>query len=147
MNKKLGGFSLVEVLIVVAIIGILAAFAMSSNESSLQKTRRAAAKIFLLEIQGKQEIAYLRRDDNNKYRYSSLSGLRYDSDTLFIDAEGNISSSGQAFYRIEILDGDLSDYTFKITATPINTQTKDSCGVLTVDHTGKKTATGSGSCW
>lgn len=141
MNKKLGGFSLVEVLIVVAIIGILAAFAMSSNESSSQKARRAAAKVVLLEIQGRQEMAYI-----NQSKYQSLSDLRYSS-PLFIDAEGNSTSSGKAFYRIEIPADDLSDYAFVITATPINIQTKDSCGRLTVNQNGDKTAAGTGSCW
>lgn len=143
MHKNYRGFSLVEMLIAVAIIGILAAFVMSSNESNMQKTRRAAAKVVLLDIQGKQERASI-----TKGKYQALSDLdaQY-GNSLLIDAEGNPTSSSSAFYRIEIPADDLSDFTFVITATPVNAQTKDSCGTLTVNQNGDKTASGSGSCW
>lgn len=140
-NRTQAGFTLVELMIIVAIIGILAAIAVNSNESSAQKTRRAAAKVVMLDIQGKQERASI-----NTGKYQSLSQLGY-GNALHINAEGNSVGQGQAFYTITIANDDLTDFAYKITATPVNAQTKDSCGILTVDESGNKTAEGSGNCW
>src|SRR5690554_6738767 len=138
MKPKMNGFSLIELLIVVAIVGILAALATSISTNSNEKARLASAKTMMIEIQGKQERAAI-----NQRRYVSLTSLGYSS-PLFINTEGNSSPQAQAFYRIEMNVPD--NFTFTITATPINGQANNACGVLTINNKGEKTATGT-NCW
>lgn len=138
-NKKINrGFTLIELMIIVAIIGILASIAVSSTESSAQKTRRAAVKTMMLDIQSRQERASI-----NTGRYQSLSSLGFGA-SLHVNAEGNSTSQNSGFYTITMTN---NDFTYTITATPINAQTKDSCGTLTVNESGAKTASGTGNCW
>jgi type IV pilus assembly protein PilE len=56
--KKNRGFTLIEILIVMVVIGILAAIAIPSYQNQLRKSSRAAAQAFMAEIANK-EIFYL----------------------------------------------------------------------------------------
>lgn len=138
MKPQMKGFSLIELLIVVAIVGVLAVIATGISSSSSEKARLASAKTVMVEIQNKQERAAI-----NQRRYVSLTDLGYTS-PLFINAEGNSSTQAQAFYQIEMVVPD--DFSYTITATPINGQVKNSCGALTINNQGDKTAVG-GNCW
>ena len=67
MNQKYKGFTLIEVMIVVAVIGILTALAMPSYNEYIRRSHRAEAKNFLMAITQRMEQNY------------TLSG-RYDQD-------------------------------------------------------------------
>jgi type IV pilus assembly protein PilE len=56
--KKNRGFTLIEILVVLVVIGILAAIAIPSYQNQLRKSSRAAAQAFMAEIANK-EIFYL----------------------------------------------------------------------------------------
>lgn len=73
MSKNNKGFTLIEVMIVVAIIGIIAAIGYPSYTRYLHKAARAEASALLLEVMEKQEQYY-----RNKITYTdSLADLNY----------------------------------------------------------------------
>lgn len=95
MKKQTSGFTLMEVLIVVAIIGILAAIAMPSYQSHVEKTHLAAAKNNLVNI-----VSQMRRNkllNNGNYSITGLNNLisAQNSDTnsryTFISGNANIN--------------------------------------------------------
>lgn len=69
MEKKTSGFSLIELMIVVAVIGVLMAIALPSYDAYRVRSSRAAAQAVLLEIYAKQE-SFAQKER----RYASLSG-------------------------------------------------------------------------
>ncbi|MDO6424687.1 type IV pilin protein [Saccharophagus degradans] len=140
MYKK--GFTLIEVLVVLAIIGIIASLAVSSYSDSVQKTRRADGKSAVLQAAALQERWYAQ---NQQYT------------TEIADIGGATSSEG--FYSLtvsNILSGvTCDDFTcYTITATAVGAQASDSeCGILSVDNLGRKksyrlgTTTETQDCW
>lgn len=121
------GVSLIELMIVVAIVGILAAIAYPSYQSQIRKSHRADAKTELLEIQIAQEKWFLQ---NNAYA-TSLSTLGFGS------------SSRHGYYSLSL---SATGTTFTATAAPEGGQEDDSCGTYSITHTGTKSPTTSG-CW
>lgn len=131
--KQLRGITLVELLIVMAIIGILTAIAFPSYEAYLKKGRRADAQTLMMDIATKEQ-QYL------------LDARTY---TATIGAGGlGISTSGwtcaatctNAFYTITALAPVGAPPTFTITAAPQGPQVGD--GNLTLDHQGNRTRAG-----
>jgi len=120
-NKYSLGFTLVELMIAVAIIGILASIAIPSYVEYVKKGRRASAQSHLMEI-AQREQQYLL--DARTYA-SSLT-------TLGVTTPADVAN----YYTIQV---DVADTppSFTITATAQGTQTSD--GNLTLDSTGLKT--------
>jgi len=120
------GFTLVEMMIVVAIIGILASIAYPAYQQYLLSSRRAQAQSEMLRIQLGQEKW---RANNNSYT-STLS------ETGFTETN--------PFYDYSITGTSAFGYTIKAAAK--STQTNDTgCTTLTLDQSGGK---GSASaCW
>ena len=55
MSKKARGFTLIEVMIAVAIVGILAAIALPSFQAHLRKGRRADTQAFMMDLANRQQ--------------------------------------------------------------------------------------------
>lgn len=130
---KSKGFTIIELMIVVAIVGILMSIAYPSYVDYLYKGSRAEAMSSLLDIANRQEQFFA---DNHKYS-SSFAELGVTS----------ISESG-VFTLVLVSDGE----TFSATATPLDyPATEDPlCSSFTIDELGQKTASGSGgnnTCW
>ncbi len=85
------GFTLIEVMIVVAIIGILAAIAYPSYQNQMQKTRRADAKASLMELAQFMERnystsgAYDKKSDGTAFTTLPFDKSPKDSGTKFYD--------------------------------------------------------------
>ena len=128
--------TLVELLIVVAIVAILASVALPSRNSQVQKARRADARNALMSVQIEQEKY---RADNGSYA-SSMSALGLST----------YNSTSRDYYNVSIVSS--SAIAFVASAVP-NTnggQSGDACGTFAINESGPD---GSGSyasvsdCW
>lgn len=136
------GVTLLELLIVVAIVAILSAIALPSYTRYITKTNRAAA------------AACLATDANYMERFYT-SNLRYDQDTTKTPMTlptPDCASTAQTGNNYSYAVSNLTATTYTLTATPINAQLKRDtmCGTLTLDQTGTRTDSGSGAvadCW
>jgi type IV pilus assembly protein PilE len=135
--RKVGGFTLVELVIVVAIIGILAAIALPGYGNYTRKAKRSDAKSALLELAGRQERIF-----STTQSYTSNAGsLGYAS------FPANIPATGQASYSLSVV---ASATAFTATAAPLGSQTADQCGSFVLTESGAQTVTGTESvatCW
>jgi len=145
LYARRAGFSLVELLLVVVIIGIMLATGLPAYKNSVIKANRLVGRGILVEVLSRQEQYFV----NRKTYARHLTQLGYSSDPFYIDARAQVySSAHSAIYRLEL---QLATQRYTLTATPINQQAADHlCGYLAVNSLGVKSAGGSGGvsqCW
>lgn len=146
------GFTLIELMIVVAIIGILASIAIPSYNDYLVKARRGAAQSFLMQVASQENQILL-----DRRRYVSVA-----NNGVFQNAPSTDASSG---VNLPVPENVLNYYdvtvaatnptgappTFVVTATPRGSQVADTlCGTLSLNELGTKGETGAGTpadCW
>lgn len=141
MQKIAKGFTLIELMIVVAIIGILAAIAYPNYTEYVRRTHRAEIASLLSEQTQSLERFYSR---TGQYADVAASGGNA-APTLAI-------SAGNAYYTITPV---RAATTFSLTAAPIATSVmkSDKCGSFVIDQTGARSNTGMASgvttkdCW
>lgn len=135
------GFTLVELMIVVVVIGVLAAIAYPSYDKYITRARRSDAQQFMTEISSKQ-VQYL--FDARSYAVKIATGglgiirTKWTCSATAVDVADVCANS---YYEVTISDlaNNATPPSFKITATAIGTQAPD--GNLTLDSTGAKTGT------
>lgn len=111
------GFTLIEIMVVVAIIGILAAVALPSYWNSVMKSRRSSAQSALLDLASREARYYT---SNNAYT-SDLPTLGFPTGTTAVPVPDGVSNH---FYDVTAtVSTDLSSYT--LTAVPAGAQAKD----------------------
>lgn len=133
LNK---GFTLIEMMITVTIIGILSSIAYPSYISYINEAHRADAKAILMQSAQDMERVYTA---NNSYSSGTLS-------------QSVSPVSGTALYNIVFATGQPTASTYTILASPItgSAAENDPCGTLSINQLGVKTVTGSASvsdCW
>ena len=137
-NKE--GFTLIELMIVIAVVSILAAIAIPAYTSSVERTRRADAQSSLLQFANAMERHYT---EQTPFTYVGATVGSAVSDTF----SNQSPSTGTAFYTLSISAVGANSYTLQ--ATPAGSQTSDACGNLTMTNAGVKGVSAStvDLCW
>ena len=116
------GFTLIELIIAVAVVGILAAVAMPSYREHIAASRRADAKSALLALAQLMERNYTER--------GTYASVTLGSTGIYP------STSPQGFYTLSITSQDANG--FALSATRTGAQAGDKCGNYTYDQAGTK---------
>lgn len=142
-NKKQSGFTLIELMIVVAIIGIIAAIAFPSYQESSAKARRAAAKANLVGFTAAMERFYTQ---NRTYLGAATGGANTGAPAATLFPNQSPLDGNTKFYNLTIQSAFATSFT--LAATPITggVMDGDRCGTLTITSAGVKSPTTSG-CW
>lgn len=135
-----GGFSLIELMIVVAIVAILAAIAYPAYTSQVVESRRADGKAKLLEVMQAQERAY-------------TTSSTYETDLTNLGYSASSAPSDEGWYVISAAScGSGIAECVALTATPQGAQASNDteCANLTINSRGVKGISGTGTvaeCW
>ena len=139
-KRNVEGFTLLELIIVVAVIGILASIVTPSYQQHIQKTRRVAAQADLVEL-----AAFMERQYTQNFSY-----LNADGNAPALPFDEMPRDGGNIYYTVDFF-GDVSATTYTLMASTRGSQSNDSCHDLLLDHDGKRYAqhgdTEIGNCW
>ena len=127
MRRSAAGFSLIEIMVVVAIIAIIATIALPQYREYVTKSRREAGKACLMQAVQQSERVY-----TNTLSYAT------------IPAAFNCEPSTARFYSVTSANAGPKTYTWS--ATPRGAHTDGRCGVLTVNQAGTR-GPGTAGCW
>ncbi|MDH3748361.1 MAG: type IV pilin protein [Gammaproteobacteria bacterium] len=134
MYKKMRGVSLVELMIVVVVLGILAAVAYPSYRDFVARGKRNEAKAALLQIATNQERVYL---NTNSYT-NNMTALGFPVDDNFPTDSGA--------YIIDVTFADANNFTAVATYQLVDNET-GKCATYTIDGRGTRTSAPLADCW
>ena len=133
------GFTLIELMIVVAIIAILTAIAYPSYTKQVIKTRRTAAKACL-----SQYANYMERYYTTNMAYDTAGTIKNALPKL--DCKSTQQTGN--YYNYDFGTPTASSYTLTATPNPQSAQASDTCGALTLNQAGTRGAAGGvANCW
>jgi type IV pilus assembly protein PilE len=132
-DKRQSGFTLIELMITVAIVGILATIAYPSYQEYVRRSNRAHAQAIMLE-----DAQFMERFFTTNGKYSGADLPKQKS-----------PETGTTKYSIT-LNPAATATEFTIQAVPVGDYEDPKCGTITIDQTGAKTESGTGAltdCW
>lgn len=145
MKIKQSGFTLIELMIVVAIIGALAAIAYPSYQGYIERTNRADAMSELQQMASRIESSKIvyKRYDRIPLNEIAPAG------TALVSGQFDFPLAGNALYTIsvwnvgvspatQVTGNTLSTRQWQLRATPVATARMNGDGNLTIDHNGQK---------
>jgi type IV pilus assembly protein PilE len=158
-GKPACGFTLIELMIVVVVLGILAAVAVPQYTQYVTRSKRAGAKTVLLD-----QAALLERNftTNGCYNRTTVANCAAQSGATFALVSGVAPAEGKASYVVTVdFSASATGQAYTLTATPCATAgtcpggsdttfADAECGNLTLTSTGARGISGSGSvanCW
>ena len=135
------GFTLIELIMVLAIVGVILSIALPSYKQSLHKARRAEAKTLLLDLANRQAQLML---DSSTYT-TDLAQLGYSEDKD--EADDRLYSP-----KLNPCASGSIETCYLLTAVPVKNSHQEgdkNCTSFSLDSFGKKTATGDAKdeCW
>lgn len=140
MNKKSSGFTLIELMVTVGIIGILAGIAFPSYMEYVRKTNRSEAKAELMEVAQRLQRCYTalgKFNDNQKCEVYKQ-----------VVSTSPVMETKKGYYKIYFDSTTPTATTYKLHAEalikPQTLDTKDGCNDLTIDQNG---TTLPAACW
>jgi type IV pilus assembly protein PilE len=140
MKRFNRGFTLIELMVAVVVLGILAAIALPSYQKYILRAHRVDGIALLNEAAARQERHYAQ---NNSYVIADA-----DIADLSLRSAG-VSDSG--FYQLSLSEGGADDAGYVLTATAQNTQTADTdCANFILNGAGGRSVTGTAAaadCW
>jgi len=138
MLKRQPGFTLIELMVTVMIIGILAAIAYPSYTQYVLRANRAEARAILLE-----SVQFLERNYTTANRYDqNNAGVAIALPYL------TSPKAGTTKYNITAAYGAAPAQTFTLSATPTGVMSGDACGTYTLDNAGIQGSGGMiAQCW
>jgi len=142
MNKQ-HAFTLIELMVTVAVVGILAGIAYPSYQDSVRISRRADAKGALLGLANAMERHFT---ETNSYLGAGTTGGNTGSPTIF--SATSPVDGGTPYYNLTINAATAGSYT--LNAAPTGAQANDQCGTLSLTQTGVRgisTALAVTDCW
>jgi len=136
--RQVKGFSLIELIITVAIFAIIASIAIPSYTQFVLKGNRIDAKEMLLEAAVAQE----------RFFYSNPA-VGYTNDPEELGFLGGISDEGHYTLAVVVVNDNVNGInSFTLTANAIEPQDKDSkCVMFSLTQTGLKDSTSGADCW
>jgi type IV pilus assembly protein PilE len=131
MARSAGGFTLLELLVVMTVIAILASVAIPSYQQSVMRSRRADARVAMNAVATRLERCFTQFG-------------AYDADECDIVSPAD---SPEGFYQVSV---EREPAAWTLTAEPQGAQADDTgCGTLSVTSTGVRSVTGDtpDRCW
>jgi type IV pilus assembly protein PilE len=151
MNKQnfpaaMRGVTLIELMVVVAIVAIMFAVAFPAYDRYIVRAKRAVGQNVLVQVADRQQQFFM---DNKRYA-ADLTNLGFTGDPYIVDDDGASTVAGDpdAVYSVSLSNVTATSYT--ATAAPLSGQlSRDtSCGSLTLTQAGAKGHSGGGdNCW
>lgn len=130
LRRDMRAFSLIELLIVMAVIAIITVAALPAYREHIRKAARADAQSFLTDVASRQQQYLV-----DKRRYAaSIAALN-------MAPSGNVTAK---FDPITVEAPNVDPPTFRIIARAIGDQAHDKCPTLTLDSAGNREPSG---CW
>lgn len=126
--KRIKGFSLIELMIAVVIVGILAAVAVPSYQNYVIKANRAAAQAFMMDVDSRQK----------QYLLDARSYLDVADNSGFSALGMAVPTDVSSFYDVTVATSSPPP-AFTITAEPIAGTRQANDGTLTLNSSGTKT--------
>lgn len=133
MRRYMRGVTLMELMIVVVIIGILAAIAYPNYREFVARAKRTEARAALLKIANNQERYYLQ---NNIFT-TDLTDLGFNADPYTTDS---------GTYSVSVTSADASNFAAQADYIPEDAET-GKCNLFKIDGRGQKTSDPDTDCW
>ena len=140
------GFTIIEVMIVAAIMVILTAIAVPSYRDFVVRSVRTQAKSMLMLVADRQEQFFL---DNKSYT-ADATNLGFATNPVYVDREGFEVAAGSTdrVYKIQLTNATATTYTAQAVPELHQAAGDTYCGTMSLTHAGQRSQSGAGAdCW